>query len=138
MISPLIVPAFARAPMQMAKGIIGAELAGNVSDYIWARTMGNGKTFSTDLSDATGGRISEEEGRILNPATWWGFKLGMDSHHWRPNGYVGANGNPGKSLTANNKKTPILSEGMKKAGWTLTGDGTTIVKKPNAISVEEL
>lgn len=99
MISPLIVPAFARAPMKMAKGIIGAELAGNASDYMWARTMGKGKTFSTDLSNATGGRISEEEGRMLNPATWWGFKMGMDSHRWRPNGYVGMNGAPNSSAT---------------------------------------
>lgn len=129
MVSPLIVPAFARAPMQMAKGIIGAELASNASDYIWARTMGNGKTFSTDLSDTTGGRISEEEATMLNPATWWGFKLGMNSHHWRPNGYVGVNGNPGKSSMINNKKTPVLSEGMKKSGWELADDGTAINSK---------
>ena len=91
--------------------------------------MGKGKTFSTDFSDATGGRLSEEEATMLNPVTWWGFKTGMNSHRWRPNGYVGMNGNPGKSLTTNNKKTPILSEGMKKAGWTLTDDGAAINSK---------
>lgn len=89
----------------MVRGMIGGSVADTVSNNIWANTFGKGKTFAQDISDATGGRISEEEGHILNPATWWGFKMGIDSHRWRPNGILGVNGIPSSSATV---EDPII------------------------------
>ena len=94
LISPFMIPAFAKAPGMMVRGIIGGSVADAVSNNIWANTFGKGKTFTQDISDATNSRISEEEGHILNPATWWGFKTGMNSHRWRPNGTLGMNNAP--------------------------------------------
>ena len=108
LISPFIIPAFAKAPGMMIRGMVGGSLADNWSNYMWARTAGRGKTFAQDISDATGGRISEEEGHILNPATWWGFKMGMDSHRWRPNGILGMN-----EAIRKKKKATVKTAGKK-------------------------
>ncbi len=76
----------------MAKGLTGAAIADKVSNDAWARTFGRGNTLAQDISNVTG--LSESDSHFFNPATWWGFKMGMNTHRWRPNGKLGVNGSP--------------------------------------------
>ena len=88
--SPLMAPSFISAPVKMAKGLIGATIADKVSNDVWQRTFGKGNTLAQDISNATG--LSESDSHFFNPATWWGFKMGMNTHSWKPNGNLGMNG----------------------------------------------
>jgi hypothetical protein len=75
--TPFVFPAVARTPLRVARGIVGGLAGDMASNYIYSTTFGRGKSLAQEISDATDGRISEEEGHLLNPAMWWGARAGI-------------------------------------------------------------